>query len=137
MTRRFRDPSKPPDTRTWFIYVIQSLEVRFGKTGKQLPGFHYVGASTDPLRRLREHNGEVVGGGKYTAKHRPWKMMAIFGPYCGQSEAMKAERALKHGKRGKDRVLWSPADSPLCRGLGPNHPDVLSAHECKDQPWHA
>lgn len=53
MAKRFRkprDPNKPPDLRVWFVYVIQSLEVRFGKTGKQLPEFHYVGSTTDPAR---------------------------------------------------------------------------------------
>ncbi len=102
----------------WYVYVIQSQEVRPGNK----PGFHYVGCTTDPARRLRQHNGEIVGGGKYTAKHRPWLPVALYGPYNGQSEAMKAEYALKHGKRGTGRIRWSMADSSWCRGLGPNDP---------------
>ncbi len=127
MVRRFRkprDPNKPPDLRVWWVYVIQSLEVRYGKTGKQLPGFHYVGCTTDPARRIRMHNGEIVGGGRYTSNFRPWKMMAIFGPYIGQSDALKAERSLKHGKRGVARVLWAPEDSPWCCGLGTADPRI-------------
>jgi predicted GIY-YIG superfamily endonuclease len=108
----------------WWVYVIQSQQVRVGKRGNALPGFHYVGASTDPPRRLRQHNGEIVGGGKYTSKHRPWKLKAIYGPYANQSEAMKAERALKKGKRGAARCRWTPEDSPWCRGLGPDDPRV-------------
>ena len=50
--------------------------------------------------------------------------MAIFGPYLGQSEALKAERALKHGKRGVARTQWTTADSPWCRGLGTEDPRV-------------
>lgn len=122
--RKPRDPNKSPDLRVWWVYVIQSLEVRFGKTGKQLPGFHYVGSTTDPARRIRMHNGEIVGGGKYTSQHRPWVPRALYGPYTGQSEALKAERALKHGLRGTARTQWTVADSPWCRGLGPNHPWV-------------
>lgn len=122
--RKPRDSNKAPDTRTWWVYVIQSLEVRFGKTGKQLPGFHYVGSTTDPARRIRMHNGEIVGGGKYTSQHRPWIPRALYGPYTGQSEAFKAEMALKHGKIGTARTQWTVADSPLCRGMGPNHPWV-------------
>lgn len=110
----------------WWVYVLQSQQVRTGKRGNSLPGFHYVGASTDPERRLREHNGEIVGGAKYTSQHRPWVLKAIFGPYVDRSEAMKAERALKKGKRGEARCHWTPDDSKWCRGLGPNDPRVKS-----------
>lgn len=108
----------------WWVYVAQSLAPRFGRRGQPLPGFHYVGASTDPPRRLRQHNGEIVGGGRYTAKHRPWVLRAVWGPYANQSEALKAERALKRGKRGPSRCQWTPEDSRWCRGLGMNHPWV-------------
>lgn len=110
--------------KDWYVYVVQSLEKRTGKRGSVLPGFHYVGCTTDVLRRLRQHNGEIKGGGKYTSKHRPWELRAVFGPYEGQSAALKAERALKHGKRGTARVFWTPEDSPWCRGLGALDPLV-------------
>lgn len=116
-------PTRPPSV--WFVYVLQSLAPRYGKRGNPLPGFFYVGASTDPLRRLRQHNGEIQGGAKWTSKHRPHVLKAVFGPYAGQSEALRAERALKRGKRGAARLAWTPADSPLCRGEGVNHPLVL------------
>jgi predicted GIY-YIG superfamily endonuclease len=106
----------------WWVYVIQSQQVRFGKRGRRLPGFFYVGASTSPPRRLRQHNGEIKGGGRYTSKHRPWCLKAVYGPYANQSEAMKAERALKRGKRSTGRLRWTPADSKWCRGEGVNHP---------------
>lgn len=126
MRRRIKpkDPNKAPDTRVWWVYVIQSLEVRYGKRGQSLPGFHYVGCTTNPARRIRQHNGELVGGSRYTSQHRPWVPRALYGPYTGQTEALKAERALKHGKRGVERTKWSSADSPWCRGPGPDHPWV-------------
>lgn len=108
----------------WFVYVIQSLCARVGKRGNPLPGFFYVGSTTDPSRRLRQHNGTLSGGGKYTAQHRPWQMRAIFGPYANRSEALKAEMALKRGKRGEARLRWTEADSPWCRGLGVEDPRV-------------
>jgi predicted GIY-YIG superfamily endonuclease len=86
----------------WVVYVIQSQQVRIGKRGNPLPGFHYVGCTTNPRRRLRQHNGII------TSKHRPWRIKAIYGPYANQSEALKAERALKKGKRGVNRSRWSP-----------------------------
>lgn len=111
------------EVATYWVYVIQSLARR----PRGLAGFHYVGCTTDPARRLRQHNGELVGGGRYTAKYRPWQPRALFGPYSGRREAMQAEYALKHSKRGVARTLWSATDHPLCRGLGRNDPWVLGA----------
>lgn len=111
----------------WSVYVLQSLCPRFSRTGKRLPGVYYVGSTTDPFRRLQQHNGELKGGGKYTSKHRPWVLRAIYGPYADRSEAFRAEMALKRGKRGAARIAWTIHDHPLCRGLGPNDPRVSKA----------
>jgi predicted GIY-YIG superfamily endonuclease len=108
----------------YWVYVIQSQQVRRGKRGNPLPGFFYVGSTTDPLRRLRQHNGEISGGGKYTSTKRPWRLMAVWGPYSGRSEGLRAEMTLKRTKRGTARLGWSPEDSQLCRGLGPKDPRV-------------
>jgi len=111
-------------TTEWWVYVIQSQAPRFNKKGQRLPGFYYVGSTTDHRRRLREHNGELKGGGKYTSQHRPWVPAALYGPYGSRSEAFKAEMALKHGKRAVGRTQWSVQDSPYCRGLGAKDPWV-------------
>lgn len=104
----------------WYVYVIQSLTPLPGK----VIGFTYVGCTNDPVRRLRQHNGEISGGGKYTSKHRPWEARALWGPYKDRSDALRAEYALKHGKRGLGRLKWSTLDSKWCRGLGTEHPWV-------------
>ena len=104
----------------WYVYVLKSLSFYPGKKY----GPTYVGCTNDPVRRLKQHNGFLVGGGKYTAKHRPWEMCALFSPYLNRSEALKAEWALKHGKRGQSRIRWSLADSPWCRGLGMYDPQI-------------
>ena len=114
--------------REWWVYTIQSQQVRVGKRGNALPGLFYVGMTVQPHRRLRQHNGIIKGGGRWTAKHRPHVLMAIYGPYANQSEALKAERALKKGKRGANRCRWSPEDTykgvSWCRGLGPDDPRI-------------
>ena len=127
----------PPKSLYW-VYVIQSLAPRQGKRGQSLPGFFYVGMTTDPARRLREHNGLYANGkpgnpngGKYTSKHRPWEARSLQGPYFSRSEALRAEYALKRGKRGRGRLEWSPEDSMLCRGEGVEHPWVLAPGEWK------
>lgn len=99
----------------WWVYVAQSLQKRIGKAGNKLPGFHYVGMTTEPHRRLRQHNGEIKGGGKYTSQHRPWTLVKVYGPYESRSSALKAEYALKHGKRGIARTQWNAADSTWYR----------------------
>jgi predicted GIY-YIG superfamily endonuclease len=99
-----RPKTETGSVNVWWVYVLQSRAPR----PRNLPGFHYVGCTTDPCRRIRQHNGEITGGGRYTSKHRP------------KSSALKAEYALKHGKRGTGRTQWSPEDSIWCRGRGPD-----------------
>lgn len=106
----------------WWVYVIQSEDSRFKSIGR--PGPYYVGCTTCPSRRLRQHNAEIKGGGRYTSKYRPWKSRALYGPYANQSEALKAERALKKGKRGINRTKWASKDSVWFRGVGAAHPWV-------------
>jgi len=120
-----------PDKCYW-VYVIQSEQPRYGKRGNRLPGFFYVGMAVDPATRLRKHNGikangqpGMKGGGKYTAKHRPWVARALYGPFSSRSDALKAEWALKHSKRGSARLHWTPQDSKWCRGEGIAHPWIL------------
>lgn len=123
-------------SKLYWVYVIQSEQPRFGARGQELPGFFYVGMAVDPSVRLRKHNGikangqpGLKGGGKYTAKHRPWVARALYGPYFTRSEALRAEYALKRQKRGEGRLKWSSKDSDLCRGEGPSHPWV------RDPSW--
>ncbi len=111
-------------TNEWWVYVLQSQKPRWNKQHDPLPGFHYVGSTTDFRRRLRQHNGEIKGGGKYTSQHRPWLPAALYGPYSNRSEAFKAEMALKRGKRSVGRTKWSSKDSEWCCGLGAEDPWV-------------
>lgn len=117
--------------RNYWVYVIQSQAPRTDPRGRPKPGFFYVGMTTDPTRRLREHNGLYAdgsvgnpNGGKYTSKHRPWRARALYGPYTTRSDALRAEYALKRQKRGEGRLRWTPDDSPWCRGEGTAHPWV-------------
>ena len=44
----------------WLVYALKNT------AGKAAGRLSYVGATVDLARRLRQHNGEIVGGAKYT-----------------------------------------------------------------------
>jgi len=116
----FQEAYSEPSTGVWWVYVIQSTVVPPGKKA----GYTYVGATNDPARRFRQHNGELPGGARFTSRWRPWVPRALYGPYRYKTFALKAEYALKHGKRGEGRCHWSTLDSKWCRGAGADHPWV-------------
>lgn len=88
----------------WWVYVIVS----------STRNLTYVGSTTDPLRRVKQHNGEIRGGAKSTRGKGPWLLGKVYGPYESRSSAFKAEIALKRGKRSKGRLHWNSNDSIHC-----------------------
>lgn len=101
----------------WYVYVIQAAN----------KGTTYVGCTTDVIRRVKEHSGLKSGGAKATKGKGLWVLRAVFGPYSGRSEAMKAEYALKHSKRSTARFYWTTDDSEWCRGSGADDPLVITS----------
>ena len=45
---------------SWFVYLVKCAD-----------GTFYTGVTTDLVRRVRQHNGEIVGGANYTRARRP------------------------------------------------------------------
>ena len=87
----------------WWVYVLRSANLQ--RT--------YVGITTDPVRRLAQHNGDRAGGARATRAHRPWAVGAVFGPYETRGEATRIELQIKR-LRGEQRLAWAPKtdDSP-------------------------
>jgi len=73
-------------TKKYSVYLLQSVSD---------PRVFYTGSSPDPARRLRQHNGEVVGGAEETILHRPWKHFAILEGFVGRSAATTYEKAVQ------------------------------------------
>lgn len=60
--------------KPWYVYLLVSSS-----------GATYVGATVDPDHRLRQHNGELVGGARATkarlGKGETWRRHCYVGPF--------------------------------------------------------
>ena len=69
----------------WKFYIIQNNYAT------------YAGVSPDPVRRLRQHNGEIKGGAKYTTARAPgWRHICIVSGFHDKIQALQFEWAVKH-----------------------------------------
>ena len=69
----------------WQLYIIENK------------GCTYVGVSPDPIRRLRQHNGEIKGGAKDTTSKGPgWEHICLISGFQDKIQAMQFEWAVKH-----------------------------------------
>jgi predicted GIY-YIG superfamily endonuclease len=87
------DTDQITDT-SWHVYLL------VGNDGKRT----YIGASNDPERRLRCHNGEIVGGARATQACRPWKHVCIISG-LSKRYALQLEWRLKKWKSPKTGKL--------------------------------
>ena len=75
--------------KQWSIYLIC--------TGNRT----YVGATTDPSRRLRQHNREIVGGARSTLHGAgQWQFVMYLTGFKNRSIAMRWEAIVKKRARG-------------------------------------
>ena len=85
----------PPPPPSYLCYVIANTA--FTRT--------YAGSTNNLTRRLRQHNGELVGGAKATRGFAPCQLLFVvrgFGP--DQRAALRVEWRLKpHGRKGWSR----------------------------------
>ena len=75
----------------WSLYLLENNENN--KT--------YLGVTVDIQRRLRQHNGELVGGARYTKSQKgegQWILKAIINGLT-KSEALSYERTIKNKRK--------------------------------------
>jgi predicted GIY-YIG superfamily endonuclease len=114
---------------TFFCYIIRSANLNCT----------YNGFTNCLERRLRQHNGEISGGAKYTncKNKRPWQYYAILTGFITKNEALSCEWKIKHptGKKQKPKIYtgiigrinslnlilnldcWTNKSTGLCSGI--------------------
>ena len=83
---------------SWFVYLVRCSD-----------GSFYAGVTTDLERRVRQHNGEIVGGANYTRARRPvalvWNEV-----YENRSVAQRREYFVRRlSRREKQRLAAKAA----------------------------
>ena len=77
----------------WRVYMLRCTD-----------GSLYTGIATDLCRRIQQHNGELVGGARYTRGRRPVQL--VWQEACGsRSEASRREAQIKRLPRSEKLCL--------------------------------
>lgn len=81
----------------YWCYIIKNTEEKY-------INHSYCGFTTDPIKRLRQHNREIKGGAKATRKGK-WEFIMLITGFKSYNNALSCEWKLKHpdGKRIKDK----------------------------------
>ena len=71
-----------------------------------------MGFTTDPRRRLRQHNGDILGGARKTSKdkNRPWELMVVVEGLPNKVVALQFEWMFQHPSAS--RILAGQIDFP-------------------------
>ena len=69
----------------------------------------YVGFTVDPKHRLKQHNGEIVGGAFKTHTKRPWEMTIVVYGFPTRKLALRFEWTWQHPIESKrlKHVNWN------------------------------
>lgn len=65
----------------------------------------YIGYTVDFTRRIRQHNGEIVGGAKKTTKGRPWTPIGVIKGFLDHSNALRFEFRMHKSKKPRPNSL--------------------------------
>lgn len=80
----------------WVCYILKSQNPLY-------PNRTYVGSTNSVKRRIRQHNGELVGGAKATQIMRPNEIICVITGFTDHISTLKCEWLLKHPE-GKKKI---------------------------------
>lgn len=77
----------------WQVYFLQCADSSL-----------YAGVTTDLVRRIQQHNGQLAGGARYTRARRP--VALVWSAACdSRSDAQQREQALRRLSREQKLAL--------------------------------
>ncbi len=77
----------------WYVYILRCRD-----------GSLYTGITRDPERRLKEHNGLIAGGARYTRSRRPVSLV-YRQAMNSRSSALKREIEIKKLDKAQKEAL--------------------------------
>jgi predicted GIY-YIG superfamily endonuclease len=102
----------------WMVYVLASVP---------RPGRTYCGVTNDLSKRIRQHNGNLVGGARATLSDRPWKLSALVVGFGRGPEAKRAAMRFEWFSKVKNYrgSLASMPTGPMRRMFLLNHAKTM------------
>ncbi len=97
MSTESEDTAGEQDSPGWWVYILRCSD-----------GTLYTGVAVDRDRRIRQHNGELVGGARYTRSRRPVEL--IWSEAC-------VDRAHAQAREAEVKALSRSGKLRLVRGL--------------------
>jgi len=80
----------------WYCYILKSKNEEF-------KNHTYNGSTNNPIRRLRQHNGEITGGAKATKNKGEWEFYFLMTGFKTHNNALSCEWMIKHPTRKRIR----------------------------------
>jgi len=110
----------PSHKRLWFCYLLRSRSSAH-------PLSTYIGFTVNPVRRIRQHNGEISAGAKRTHRCRPWEFACIVHGFASKHAALQFEWHWQHPRESKKLRAALRAAPQLARSSGPKAKLKLAA----------
>ena len=81
------------DKRNFYVYLLVATHDKLENS------VTYVGATVDLDRRLKQHNGIISGGAKFTKKYKNWKRVCSIHNFPSWNASLQFEWKLKNLSR--------------------------------------
>jgi putative endonuclease len=89
------------DLPIYYTYIVRCSD-----------GTFYTGSTNNLELRLKEHNGELIGGAKYALEHRP-VTLAHFEEYRTREEAENREKEIKKMDHAEKEIVCETGNRSL------------------------